>query len=248
MEHGIYPEFAGTGPVGYGPYSYKNANYKLAAILIWQMALETGDIKSNGELSADVDSAAGYQHYVRKNVLQAAGVDGFCSATGPAQGHALAYDTDQNIFPLIFTEGGSMGGSMYTCGPKNWWLSAMDVAAVAAHLRFGDLLSDESRAIMDDLKMGWSQSSDKGSNANRFWHGGLGKWTRSNRVQLLHPAHPLNPTPGFLARTVKARDRVQSCVMKLTGGIDATLVINSGVRTTGSSACGVLLGAFEDSL
>jgi len=248
VEHGIYPEFADVGGPGYGSYSYKNANYKLAAILIWRMALANGDISSNGELGADADSAAGYAHYVRKHVLQAAGVDGFCHPSGPAATHALAYDADQNRFPLMMTRGSGMGSfnGLYTCGPKNWWLSAMDLAAVAAHLQHGTLLSDERRAQMDDLEMGWSQASDSASRPNRYWHGGLGKWTRSNKLRLLSPQHPLNPTPGWLPSQVTTKARIRSCLMKLPGGLEATLLINSDVRGSSLSACGVLHQAFEN--
>jgi hypothetical protein len=250
VEHGIYPEFADVGKVGYGDYSYKNANYAIARIIIWQMALETGDITSNSELAADFDSAAGYQHYVRKNVLQAAGVDGFCYATGPESQRALAYDINKNLFPLQFTQGGAMGGSfpngLLTAGPKNWWLSAMDLGAVAAHLHYGDLLSAESRKLMDDLEMGWSKSSDSASRPNRYWHGGLGKWTRNNRTQMLSPAHPANPTGFWQPSNVTSKDRVRTCLMKLPDGLDATLVMNSDVRDSSLNACGVLHAAFED--
>lgn len=245
--HGINPEFAGIGPVGYAPYSYKNANYILAAILIWRMALATGDITSNSELAADIDSAAGYQHYVRKNVLQPSGVDGFCYATGPASQHALAYDINQTIFPIQVTAGGSMGGSMSACGPMHWWLSAMDLAAIAAHLRFGDLLTPASRELMDELKIGWSQGSNHGTNAHRYWHGGLGMWTRHNRHQVLSPAHPMNPTTGYLPKMVTTKDRVHTCLMKLPGGLNATLVLNSDIRNSSASACSVLTSAYTDS-
>ncbi len=234
----------------FGVYCYKNANYALARILIWQMALATGDIISNNELSAEMDSASGYQHYVRKNVLQPAGVDGFCTAGNQGDNVALAYDINQNLFPLMLTRGGSMGGSfpggLLTCGPKNWWLSAMDLAAVTAHLHHGKLLSPISRQLMDEYEMGWSRSSNSNSRPNFYWHGGLGKWTRNNRLQYINPAHPFNPTNGWLTRTVSTNDRVQTCMMKLPDGLDATLVMNSGIRGSSASPCGVLLSAFDE--
>jgi CubicO group peptidase (beta-lactamase class C family) len=250
VEHGIYPEFADVGTIGYGHYSYKNANYAIARVIIWQMALETGDITSNSELAADFDSALGYQQYIREHVLQLAGVDGFCYATGPESQRALAYDINKNFFPFQFTRGGSMGGSfpngLLTAGPKNWWLSAMDLAAVAAHLHYGDLLSSESQGLMDDLEMGWSKSSDSASKPNRYWHGGLGKWTRSNRLQMLSPGHPANPTGFWQPSKVTTKDRVRTCFMKLPDGLDATLVMNSDVRDSSLNACGVIHAAFED--
>ena len=248
VEHGIYPQFAGAGAVGYGPYSYKNANYKLAALLIWRMALATGDLVDNAELSADANSAAGYQHYVRNHVLLPSGVDGFCNATGPASQQALAYDIDRYILPIQFAAGGSMGGSVWTCGPKNWWLSAMDLAAVAAHLRFGKLLSPASRALMNDLKMGWSVDSDEDEHEGRFFHRGLGKWTSNQRTLLMTAQHPSNPTHHNLYYSVTSHDRVQSCLMSLPDGIDATLVMNSAQRGSSSSACGVLANAYDDAL
>jgi CubicO group peptidase (beta-lactamase class C family) len=235
----------------FGVRCYKNANYALARLLIWQMALATGDLSSNSELSADIDSAAGYQHYVRDHVFQTAGVDGFCYATGQSDNTALAYDIDQHLFPMILTRGGSMGGSfpggLLTCGPKNWWLSAEDLGAIMAHLRYGDLLSATSRKHMDDLKLGWSNSSNSSARPNRFWHGGLGKWTRHNRLRFLHPMHPANPTNGWLPQSVTTRDRVRTCVMKLPDGLDATLVMNSNIRNSSKDACGVLHAAFEES-
>ncbi|MCG8311740.1 MAG: beta-lactamase family protein [Pseudomonadales bacterium] len=233
----------------FGVYCYKNANYALARILIWQMALATGDLNANNELAADMDSASGYQHYVRHHVLQPAGVDGFCYRTGPENLSALAYDINQHLIPLMVTRGGSMGGSfpggLLTCGPKNWWLSAMDLAAVMAHLHFGDLLSDTYRGYMDDYELGWSRSSDSASKPDRYWHGGLGKWTRNNQLQLLYPQHPANPTQGFLPKSVTTKTRVRTCVMKFPGGLDATLVMNSDVRNSSKDACGVLNSAFD---
>lgn len=246
VEHGIYPEFLDVSGVSYGD-NYKNANFKLAAILIWRMALASGAIGSNSELSADALSAAGYQHYVRTRVLQPAGVDGFCYPTGPDELHALAYDVDLNNYPLIITQGSAMGSfeSLYSCGPKNWWLSAMDLAAVAAHLQHGKLLSDERREQMDDLKLGWSDSSNSSSNPNRYWHGGLGKYTKLNRLMYLHASNPFNPTDSWLAGSVSTNDRIHSCLMKLPGGIEATVLINSDIRGSTRNACDVLHVAYD---
>jgi len=191
VEHGIYPEFVKDDEDGYGKHKYKNANFKIAAILIWQMALATGDLSSNAELSADVDSALGYQHYVRQNVLQPAGVDGYCS-----------------------TEGSTSG--VLTCGPKGWRLSAMDLAAVAAHREHGNLLSPQTREWMDELKMGWREGSNSSERPNRYWHDGLSKPNKHR------------------------------CIMKLPGALDATLVMTTDVRNPSRSACGVLHIAFED--
>ena len=142
--------------------------------------------------------------------------------------------------------GGTFPGGLLSAGPKNWWLSAMDLAAVAAHLHYGNLLSPESRDLMDDLEMGWSASSNSVWKPNRYWHGGLGKWTRNNRTQILAPWHPMNPTTSWLPSKVTTNDRVRTCFMKLPDGLDATLVMNSNLRGSSADACGVLHTAFED--
>ena len=241
----------------YGVYCYKNANYALARLLIWRMALETGDLTeefdSNDLTLQAEESAFGYQHYVRQNVLQPAGVDGSCSATGPEGTRALAYDIDGNVPFLMVTAGSPTLGDDATgvlgCGPKNWWLSALDLVSLVGELSCGELLSPQSRDLMDELKMGWSKNSDSGTNAGRYWHGGSGFWTRDAQPQLLWPPHPDNPTEDEVVGTKgPAVNRVRTCLMKLPFGIDAALIMNSDLRDSDDTACDVLLEAFDDTL
>jgi len=100
---------------------------------------------------------------------------------------------------------------------------------------------------MNDLKIGWSNGSDSGSNADLFWHGGLLKWNRPRGV-LYMPGNPVVPVTQPYWTTQTARTEAHSCVAQLPHGLDVALVMNSDVRgSSHASACSVVRSAFHAS-
>ena len=250
----------------YGVSCYKNANYALARELIWQLALKTGDLGAAYDVADPEDmpmaSATGYQKVVRDHVLTPAGVAGSCQATGTPAQRSLMYDINGNVPVVMLTAGGdaysNTDSDLLECGPYNWSLSALDLVKIMGKLSCGNLLSDESKALMNERKMGWD-----GSNAGRFWKSGGWKQTREDVKQALWPLHEDHPAnnpgvseegcsligPNLVCPAIgSARNRIRSCVVEFPFGIDAALVINSDLRSDPkTSACDVLLEAFDKS-
>jgi CubicO group peptidase (beta-lactamase class C family) len=229
----------------YGVRCYKNANFALARLLIWRMALETGALGPEFAEKGQVNSAPAYQRYVQQNVLHPAGVSGSCYPTGAEALRAMAYDIAQNEVPVMLTGGSTTLGQdgVLSCGPKNWWLSARDLVLIAAELHCGELLSESSRNLMDELKLGWDPGSNEGVNPDRYWHGGAGIW---NPVvtQLLWKPENL-PGTQAVVQTAPAENRLHTCIAKLPYDIDAALIMNSHLRDDpDTDACDVLLEAF----
>jgi len=256
----------------YGVYCYKNANYALARELIWQLALQTGDLGPAYDVADPKEmpmaSAKGYQKVVQDQVLTPAGVAGSCKATGSPAQRSLMYDIQGNVPLVMLTAGADAyendSSDLLECGPYNWSLSALDLVKIMGKLSCGNLLSDASKTLMNERKLGWSHWSNSATYPNRFWKEGGWTQTRSKVEQALwplHPAHPANdPTasedgcaligPNLVCpATGKARNRIHSCVVEFPFGIDAALVINSDLRDDPkASACTVLLKSFDKSL
>ncbi len=248
VESGVDPTVAGTGgTAGYAGYSYSNINYDLARVILANMAVAAGHAANNHELGAEINAAAVFQGYVQDHVLEPAGVTSrVCYPSGPEETRTRYYDTEYAWAPWVYSSGTSPGDFdwLMTCGSRNWHLSAVDLVKVLGALRTGQLLSPVSRGHMNDLKLGWSNSSDIGSNADLFWHGGLLKWN-VNRSVLYMPGSPFNPTPQPLWQSRLTRTEANSCVAQLPYGLDVALVINSDIRNSNADACSVIRAAFH---
>jgi hypothetical protein len=256
----------------YGVSCYKNANYALARELIWGLALQTGDLGAAYDVADPKDmpmaSATGYQKVVRDHVLTPAGVAGSCKATGSPAQRSLMYDIEGNV-PLVMLTAGADAydnndSDLLECGPYNWSLSALDLVKIMGKLSCGDMLSDASKTLMNERKLGWSAASNSATYPNRFWKEGGWTQIRSKVEQALWPLHANHPAndptaskegcapigPNLVCpATGAATNRIHSCVVEFPFGIDAALVINSALRSDPeASACTVLLEAFDKSL
>lgn len=253
----------------YGVYCYKNANFALARELIWRMALETGDLGAGFDEDdpdlAPMASATGYQKYVQDNVLAPAGVSGKCGATAPPNTRALMYDINGNVPFVMLTEGvdghSDDESALLGCGPYNWSLGALDLARVMGELTCGDLLTPYSKGLMKDRKMGFSQGSNTGAYADRYWHDGAWIQSRSMASQLLWPLHPEHPQQDpdapaddcvhngvdlVCPATGPSSNHIRTCVVEFPFDVDAALVMNSLIRGEEKvNACSVLHDAFD---
>ena len=249
VEHGIYSDIAESGTVGYAPYAYKNANQSLARILIANMAVASGDVELHEELHLNIATAAAYSEYVNENVFEPAGIsESYCYGTSDSS--ALAYDADFAWAPFAYTYGrngnGGFPNGLLTCGAKNWNLSAHDLGSFLAHLQFGGLLSSAAREQFDELELGWSATSNSSARPNRYWHGGTGLFSRNNAVQWLPPSSPFNTTTSWITREYDGTAEIRTCVSKLPEGVNVSLVMNSNIRGSSRTPCGVIQTAFDE--
>ena len=114
-----------------------------------------------------------YQLFVQQYIFEPAGVDwvSFYPQDGALQ--TLYYDA---LNPNASAKPGGSANSIYVSGAKNLHVSAIELARFMVYLRYADaLISHSSRAIMDNLKLGWSSNSNTAGNyAGKYWHSGLG--------------------------------------------------------------------------
>ena len=130
-------------------------------------------------------------------------------------------------------------------------------------LSCGNMLSNASKTLMNERKLGWHIGSNSATHPGTFWKGGGWTQTRSKVNQALWPLHPDHPAnnPGaseagcaligpnlVCPATGSARNRIHTCVVEFPFGIDAALVINSDLKSDPKAdACTVLLDAFDKS-
>ncbi len=253
----------------YGFYCYKNANFALARELIWRMALKNGDLGTTFDEKdpalLPMISATGYQKYVQDHVLAPAGVTGACKGIGDPSTRSMMYDIQGNVpFEMLTTGADAYSNDesdLLECGPYNWSLSALDLVQVMGELSCGELLSPNSKELMQKRKMGFNRGSNSATYPDSYWHNG--KWTqkRSKVAQALWPQHPNHPANDPTASeedcvfngidlvcpaTGSATNRIHTCVVEFPFDVDAALVLNSDIRNEPDvNACNVLLDAFD---
>ena len=192
-----YDTLRGYIEQGLGPksYKYQNSNFALFRIIIphlWNVAPWAPN-STPEEITALV-----YEAYVQEFILEPMGIlDAWNKPTD--ENPMLLYR-----FPYDGLAGKDPGDFTFSAGAFGWNLSAQNLAAFLAHLRFGDILEDETKALMDQHKLGWSASSTKvGDHGTYYAHGGDLKY---------------NPQPQRGVRT---------CIMDFPNGVQAALIINS---------------------
>ena len=181
---------------------YQNANYALFRVIIpylWHGAFKlTGDTSEDGYAKG---LAAIYIDYVNRNIFQPAGI-----AT------ASCTSTDQDN-PTLFYEyaspddvtGWNPGDWTLLCGSGGWYLSARELAAFLAHLRYGELLSDEMRQLMDEEFLGWRP---------------LGNVTGEHGIYRAHGGGLCNPS-------CSGGKGMSGAIMNFPNNVQVVLLINS---------------------
>lgn len=199
------------------PYGYRNANFALFRVLIPALWKQSPMNPGIGVIN-EGNYAGYYLAYVRQYVLQPAGVLNVeCESQDPAIPSAYGYDVN-----APFTTGSSGNVTSHCGGHAGLHLSARDLAAFMAHVRYNNaVLSPANRLLMDSNKLGFSPSSNSGAALlGKYFHGG--DWYSGSREW-------------------------HTCIMKYPQSVEAALVVNSAI-TTGSSACTILKDAFNDAL
>lgn len=135
-----------------GDHNYRNANYSLMRVLIPRVVYG-GLIDLLADTYGPEAVHAGlYEYYVSQNVLAPAGISqDQCQPAEDLTTRTLLYP-----FPPGDAQGTDAGDWTFSCGATGWFLSAVDLGAFMAHLRFtDDILQPESRALMDEAFLGW---------------------------------------------------------------------------------------------
>ena len=194
-------------------YSYKNMNFALFRVIVpalWKAVNPAiGLITRN-----NYDDL--FRQYMQKYVFNPAGIKNVkCVTQTASYPAALGYD-----FSQPFEKGLRGNITSDGCGGHaGFHLSARNLAAFMAHLRYGKLLSPTQRNLMDSYKLGWKNDSNSGGTlSGKYYHGG--DWYQSGGREW------------------------HTCVMKYPQSVEAVLIVNSKIND-GKYQCTILKDAFN---
>lgn len=227
----------GGGQTGMKTFRYQNVNYALFRVIIPTLFWGGNPadlVDPDGILPTDNPSLTSllYQWYVGNNVLAPAGVSGpDANGEWPGLQPLAGTETLSYFFPNASgnVPGTSWGNWTATAGGGGWYLSAYDLAAFMAYLRFSDtILSPAARTLMNDRFLGYHDPAVSTFYAS-FALGKFGVY-RGHGGDLGNGG---TPTKGM-----------DACAMNFSEGVQAVVLINS-VGGSYSYQCDVLQEAFD---
>ncbi len=197
------------------PYSYKNANFGILAILNAALARQSGTVVlgEGGLAPVNKENYSLYaQTFNAKNIWTPAGIK-----IGTCVGDSA---TDGLNYPLAAKQStkGSLGywPAGNCAGNAGLRLSSTEMVRYLAHLRHGSIVHPDDLAKMDELRLGWSSASTlSGEPVGARWHGGAFNGT----------------------------NQVWTCGMTFPDGTEAAMIVNSAMKS--GSACSVLLAGWN---
>jgi CubicO group peptidase (beta-lactamase class C family) len=217
---------------------YTNTNFSLIRILLPQILIGEDVIETYvgvlGEAERPMIYAELYAQYVGAEVLAPAGINAPACAPREATGTRTLY---YNFGDPATEPGLDLGDWGLRCGATGYYLSAVELGSLLAHMRYTDDIIDESiRDLMNNEFLGWlnpivfapyvdSPAFPDEEEIEGDWglyraHGGDS--SNSNDVQ-----------------------GMTSCMMNYPIQVEAVLLINSRGNAV-SHPCGVLLAAFDN--
>jgi CubicO group peptidase (beta-lactamase class C family) len=234
---GLQSTIAG-GQTAMKTFIYQNVNYALFRVIIPTLfwgGNPADVVPDDGILPEDNPSLTSllYEWYVRNNVLEPSEVVGlddnneWASLSRNAATETLSY-----FFPNASgnVSGASWGNWSTIAGGGGWYLSAYDLAAFLAHVRYDDaILSPASRSLMDTQFFGYNDPAV----SNFFASFALGKFG-------VYRGHG-----GDLGNGGTPTKGMDSCIMNFPQGVQAVVLINS-VGGSYSYQCDVLQEAYDD--
>jgi CubicO group peptidase (beta-lactamase class C family) len=142
----------GSSDTQRGNHNYRNANYSLLRVLLPRVVYGGLVDVLAATWGPEAVHAGLYEYYVSQNVLAPAGISqNQCQPAESATTRTLLYP-----FPPGDANGLDAGDWSFSCGATGWFLSALDLGAFLAHLRFTDnILEPATRALMDEAFLGW---------------------------------------------------------------------------------------------
>lgn len=203
--------------VGSTTFNYENANFGMFRVIVSKLlGIDPLDYP---EFPADVLTSSAFILYVT-DLLESVGITADCL---PSDGNPTLYYR----FPYDDSAGIELGSYELGCGGYGFYISARELAQLLATMRFTDeLLSPESRQVMDEGFLGWMDPEnpypwgDGGPFGAYRNHGG--DWG-------------FNPAP---------KRGLDSCVMNFPIVVQASLIINS-VGGAYPYQCQVLRNAYD---
>jgi CubicO group peptidase (beta-lactamase class C family) len=220
------------GTAGILPFNsavYTNTNFSLLRVLIPQVATgqDVIEIYTN-VLAADQVYAGLYEQYVAANVLTPAGINSPFCAPREAQSTRTRY----YLFGAPASDAGvDLGDWGLSCGATGYYLSAVELGALLANMRYTDAVIDDSiRNLMNEDFLGW---------LNPVTFAGFvvspdveGDWG-------IYRAHGGDSASA-------AVPGMTSCMMNFPINVEAVLLINSRANNFSGHACTVLRDAYDD--
>jgi CubicO group peptidase (beta-lactamase class C family) len=211
-----------AGVIDFDDAPYVNANFSLMRVLIPQVTTGQAVIDAYANvLELDLIYAALYAQYVQLKVFTPAGISApECAPSEAADVRTLYYSVTAP------GPGTDWGDWSLACGATGYYLSAIDLAAILAFVRYTDWIIDtQTRQAMDDGFLGWlnpirfSGMVDGKFGVYRAHGGDIG--TGSN--------------PGFTG-----------CMMNYPTVHQAVVLINSRGGNLGGHACTLLRDAYDN--
>jgi CubicO group peptidase (beta-lactamase class C family) len=208
-----------NGAIPDSPRSYRNANFALLRVLVPALWKATGVHPGIGNITS-ANHGSWFRAYVQDRIFTPMGIHSVTCSGQANYAPALGYD-----FDLALGNGASGNVSDGYCGGHaGLHLSAMELAAFMAYIRYDDaMLSPANRLLMNSDRIGWDTLSNTNGNGRlgKFWHGG--DWLLS------------------------ADREMHACIMKYPNNIEATLIVNSDI-VGGKNQCTVLKDAYNNAL
>lgn len=198
------------GVTGAKTYKYSNVGISLFRILI-------PNIQDEFSAPVDISQADRFAYIYRSYVMN--------KVFGPMDlTEAYLNEPDDAAFLYAFPDDGTRGirtgNWTLTAAAGGWYLSAHELARFLAHLRYNDaILSPESRAIMDEENLGWTETLD-GDHGTYHAKGGALNYD--------------NPIKG-----------VRTIIINFPYGVQASVVVNS-TEGQGYNLHAILRDAYDD--
>jgi len=218
-----------SGIVSFENAPYINTNFSLLRVLVPQVLVGQDIIDVyTGILPADQVYAGLFEQYVSVNVLAPAGINApACAPREGASSRTLYY-----LFGAPTSDAGlDLGDWGLRCGATGYYLSAVELGALLAYMRYTDEIIDDSiRDLMNTGYLGWL-------NPVRF--AGFIVSPDADGDWGIYRAHGGDSANGNVRG-------MTSCMMNYPINVEAVVLINSRGNNISGHACRVLRDAYDD--
>lgn len=208
-----------TGVVNPQTYSYLNMNYALFRVIIPALWKGLPGAPAIGEIN---ESAATffYRLYVQQEIMNKIGVMNADCINPPGTQPTLFYTVG------AANPGVDFGDWTAICGGGGWYLSAIDLAAFMAYIRYdNNILSQANRNFMEQFFLGWSEGNRmNGIKGEYYNHGGS-----------------ITQTSGSTGST----GNMLGLIVKYPNNVEAVILINSNIAN-GVSTRTIMKDAYDN--
>jgi CubicO group peptidase (beta-lactamase class C family) len=194
-----------TGVVNPKTYNYRNMNYALFRVIIPALWKGLPGAPGIGEIN-EAAATFFYRLYVQQEIMDKIGVMNADCINPPGIQPTLFYTAGTNAPGINF------GDWTAICGGGGWYLSAIDLAAFMAHIRYNNsILSQANRNLMEQLYLGWSESNKMNGIKGEYYNHG-GSITQSSA-------------------STGSSGSMRGLIVKYPNNVEAVLLINSNIAS-----------------